>query len=51
MIKSILGSCALMVIGSSAMAGELYVNPEVNTGFGTDSGFDAAIVTGKPLKY
>jgi hypothetical protein len=45
-IKSILGSCALMVIGSSAMAGELYVNPEVNTGFGTDSGFGAAIVEG-----
>ena len=47
MIKSALGAAAaLLTFGGAGMAGEVYVNPEVNTGFGTDSGFGSAIVEG-----
>ena len=47
MIKSALGAvAALLTFGGAGMAGEMYVNPEVNTGFGTDSGFGSAIVEG-----
>ena len=47
MIKSALGAvAALLTFGGAGMAGEVYVNPEVNTGFGTDPGFGSAIVEG-----
>ena len=47
MIKSALGAiAAVLTFGGAGMAGEMYVNPEVNTGFGTDSGFGSAIVEG-----
>jgi hypothetical protein len=45
MLKSALGAvAALLTFGGAGMAGEIFVNPELNTGFGTDSGFGAAIV-------
>ena len=47
MIKSALGAvAALLTFGGAGMAGEVFVNPELNTGFGTDSGFGSAIVEG-----
>jgi hypothetical protein len=43
-LKSLLVASALLVAGSSATAGEVYVNPEFNAGVGTDSGFGSAIL-------
>ena len=45
MIKSALGAvAALLTFGGAGMAGEVFVNPELNTGFGSESGFGSAIV-------
>ena len=47
MIKSALGAvAALLTFGGAGMAGEVFVNPELNTGFGSESGFGSAIVEG-----
>ena len=37
--------CSL-TFGGAGMAGEVFVNPELNTGFGSESGFGSAIVEG-----
>ena len=44
MIKSVLGAtAALLTLGGAGMAGEVYMNPEVNTSMGTESGWSAIV--------
>ena len=47
MIKRAIGAIGTaVVLGSPVYAGSLYVNPEFNTGVGTDSGVGGAILEG-----